>query len=94
MFWPNQSPGANRHWRCQLRIRGSRRRSAVAQISTLGGTLQLCKGMKISSLFVTMYLMALLVSGCGKAQQAEPVKSALHTAVDRFNGNFGKHTRI
>jgi peroxiredoxin len=88
MFWPNQSPGANRHWRCQLRIRGSRRRSAVAQISTLGGTLQLCKGMKVSSLFVTMYLMALLVSGCGKAQQAEPVKSALHTAVDRLQRQF------
>src|ERR1017187_1647497 len=28
--------GANRRWRCQFRYRGSRRRSAVAQLSTLG----------------------------------------------------------
>ena len=28
--------GANRRWRCQFRYRGSRRESAVAQLSTLG----------------------------------------------------------
>jgi len=28
--------GANRRWRCQFRCRGSRRESAVAQLSTLG----------------------------------------------------------
>ena len=32
---PNKSPGANRRWRCQFRYRGSRRESAVAQLSTL-----------------------------------------------------------
>ena len=29
--------GANRRWRCQFRYRGSRRESAVAQLSTLDG---------------------------------------------------------
>jgi hypothetical protein len=33
--WPNKSPEPRR-WRCQFRYRGSRRESAVAQLSTLG----------------------------------------------------------
>jgi hypothetical protein len=32
---PNKSPGAHRHWSFQFRIRGSRRESAVAQLSTV-----------------------------------------------------------
>ena len=32
-----QVAGANRRWRGQFRCRGSRRESAVAQLSTLGG---------------------------------------------------------
>jgi hypothetical protein len=35
--WPNQVAGANRRWRCQFRYRGSRRESAVAQLSALDG---------------------------------------------------------
>jgi hypothetical protein len=33
-----QVAGANRRWRWQFRCRGSRRESAVAQLSTLGGS--------------------------------------------------------
>ena len=35
--WLNQVAGANRRWRGPFRCRGSRRESAVAQLSTLGG---------------------------------------------------------
>ena len=32
-MWPNQSPEPRR-WRCQFRCRGSRRESAVAQLTS------------------------------------------------------------
>src|ERR1035437_10131090 len=35
-----QVAGANRRWPLQFRLRGSRRRSAVAQLSTLGGAMR------------------------------------------------------
>src|ERR1035437_5962202 len=40
--------GANRRWRCQIRCRGSRRESAVAQLSTLG---IITRNLFVSSLF-------------------------------------------
>src|ERR1017187_1001640 len=51
--------GANRRWRCQLRYRGSRRESAVAQLSMLG-RLSIAH-MKASSFSL---LFAVLLAGC------------------------------
>src|ERR1035437_8225797 len=51
--------GANRRWRCQFRYRGSRRRSAVAQLFSLGG-------MRPFATFLALAAVVLLSGGCSR----------------------------
>src|ERR1035437_11077753 len=56
-----QVAGANRRWRCPFRCRGSRRESAVAQLSTLGSMSALRMKIFVCSKKIAFTLIELLV---------------------------------
>jgi hypothetical protein len=79
---PLKSP---ERWRWPFRYRGSRRESAVAQLSTLGIVSHF---MRISHL-TTAALMAAFILGCSKQSPTTPVKAA---APDVGVVDFTDHT--
>src|SRR5208282_6929932 len=83
--------GANRRWRCQFRCRGSRRESAVAQLSTLDGILRMTLDTESA-----LDNLARMVQVIGRDQRLRQWFSALtqQSAVERRNEIFMTSERM